>query len=233
MNICQTTKQGTAHQLFSVPNQDALAFEMQDGRIIAAVCDGVSLDSGGNWSRSQIAAAFCADAFVSALRSAPSETASLFHAFQNAAGGLLEHLQTQEIPWMDCQTTLLGVIVTESCLYAGMAGDGGIICEDAAGDIRIIVTKPKTDSMVEPIVMASAWRFHQVEHPRRVLIATDGVFDALIHVENGEFAADLNQVRQWLNASQDELDQLTDALPGHDDKTVVVIRTESSEKTAL
>lgn len=70
MNICQTTKQGTAHQLFSVPNQDALAFEMQDGRIIAAVCDGVSLDSGGNWSRSQIAAAFCADAFVSALRSA-------------------------------------------------------------------------------------------------------------------------------------------------------------------
>ena len=110
MNICQTTKQGTAHQLFSVPNQDALAFEMQDGRIIAAVCDGVSLDSGGNWSRSQIAAAFCADAFVSALRSAPSETASLFHAFQNAAGGLLEHLQTQEIPWMDCQTTLLGVI---------------------------------------------------------------------------------------------------------------------------
>lgn len=144
--------------------------------------------------------------------------------FQRTATGLLQELKDRHIPWMDCQCTMLGVLVTPDMLYAGMAGDGGIICEDANGELQVLVTRHKTDSMVDPVILASAWRFARVPEPRKVLVMSDGLFDDLVSLEEGELRADLDQVRLWLGADQEQLEKLAASAPGHDDKTAVLIR---------
>ena len=53
---------------------------------------------------------------------------------------------------------------------------------------------------------------------------SDGLFDDLVSLEEGELRADLDQVRLWLGADQEQLEKLAASAPGHDDKTAVLIR---------
>jgi len=124
---------------------------------------------------------------------------------------------------------MLGVLVTPDMLIAGMAGDGGIICEDAECELQVLVTRPKTDSMVDPVILASAWRFARVPAPRKVLVMSDGLFDKLVALEEGELRVDMDQVRKWLDADQEQLDTLAAAARGHDDKTAVLRRFAKDE----
>lgn len=233
MKIMQVSLQGSSHRMFQVPNQDALSVSCKDDIVSAAVCDGVSLNSAGTWSSSEIAAQFCAQTFVAETEGKTPSSKELVDGFQQAASGLLQELREQGIPWMDCQCTMLGIMMTPAILQAGLAGDGGIICEDASGQIRVLVTKPKTGSVVDPVILAKAWRFAQIDSPRKVLILTDGLFDQLVFLEDGALAADLNLVSRWLNASQEQLEKLAQETPGHDDKTAVLIRVEETQQTVV
>ena len=58
---------------------------------------------------------------------------------------------------------------------------------------------------------------------------SDGLFDQLVALEEGELRADLDQVRKWLDADQEQLEKLAAAAPGHDDKTAVLIRFAKDE----
>ena len=229
MKIMQVSLTGTSHLMFQVPNQDAVAVYSDSETAVAAVCDGVSLNTAGTWSCSEIAAGYCAESFVGCTAGRQPSTDVVFRGFQHTATGLLQELKQRNIPWMDCQCTMLGVLVTPDMLIAGMAGDGGIICEDAEGELQVLVTRPKTDSMVDPVILASAWRFARVPEPRKVLVMIDGLFDQLVALEEGELRADLNQVRKWLDADQEQLEKLAATAPGHDDKTAVLIRFAKDE----
>lgn len=229
MKTVSITLQGSSHKMFQVPNQDAFRIREEEDCITVAVCDGVSLAHDGTWSQSELAADYCTREFLNQTAGQKPSLDLIAAAFRNTADGLMAYLKEQGIPWIDCQCTLLGVMYDGDQLFAGLAGDGGILLENQQGALSLMVTKPKTSSVVEPICFPAGWRFAQAEGIRKVLLATDGIFDTLVQFEDGIPRIDPDTISQWMNAGEEEIRKLAVDADSHDDKTAVLILSDSSE----
>lgn len=229
MKTAGITLQGTSHKMFQVPNQDAFRIREENGCVTVAVCDGVSLAHDGTWSQSEVAADYCTREFLKQTKDQVPSMDLIAEAFRKTADGLMSYLKEQAIPWIDCQCTLLGVIYDGHNLYAGLSGDGGILLENEQSRLSLMVTRPKTSSVVEPICFPAGWRFAESEGVRKVLLATDGIFDTLVQFENGTPQIDPELISQWMNADNEEMGKLAADADSHDDKTAVLILSDSSQ----
>ncbi len=240
-----TTLRGTLHKEYDVPNQDAVISKVIAGYDCAAVCDGVSLKSDWTFSNSEIASAICAQCAIDYLEdhlkaSLPSSEVSklIEGAFQYTSKTLKERLDQKGLDELDCQTTMILMVLRKGILYGGIAGDGGILYQTKAGRTSMMVTQLKTTSAVFPIRCHEEWRFFQagseLDPVVKAIAATDGVFDQLIFLKDGQIQSNIEQIeslfaigslpqkqrKKWLR-------QTIEALPGHDDKTIAIFSQPS------
>lgn len=228
------------HEKYGVANQDAYRLQRIDDYYCAVVCDGVSLKSDHTFSNSEIASDFCADFVIEYLKEnmrkhmddALTEN-TLYDCFKATAIALEEELERRQIPFYDCQTTVLMMIFHHGILYGALAGDGGIIFRLANGSYGVLVTKIKTSPSVEPICYPQGWRFATVNDPdnpvTEAVLATDGIFDNLIQAFRGEVALNQALIEELFsiadvheNHKQRALTEIARHIDTHDDKTVVV-----------
>ncbi len=237
------TLRGTLHQEYGVPNQDAVITKVISGCDCAAVCDGVSLKSDWTFSNSEIASAICAKSAIEYLEahlkaSLPrSEMIKLVEdAFHYANKTLKETLRRKGIKELDCQTTMILMVLHKGVLYGGIAGDGGIIYQTKGGRTSMMVTEIKTSASVYPIRCNEEWRFFQagdaLDPVVKALAATDGVFDQLIFLKDGHIQSSFERIENLFSIasiSQKQrkkwLRQTIENLPGNDDKSIVIFST--------
>ncbi len=247
MMILANTMQGTMHRQWGMPNQDAYTAQDCNGYTIAVVCDGVSLKPDHTMSDSQIASDWCARFSLEYLKKTlkpdmdeDTVTRTLVDSFTQCERSLQRYLRDQKIPYYDCQTTLLVMALKNGVLYAGMAGDGGCLVHYQDGKIGLLVTSVKTSSVVNPICNTDDWVFGMTgdqENPvTGFLLATDGIFDHLVYLEDGGLRMDSALCAKFFNLAclpksirENALDELMEQVPTHDDKTIVVCVNE--EKT--
>lgn len=244
------TLQGSMHEDYHVANQDAYALEQIDDYYAAVVCDGVSLKSDHTFSSSEIASQFCAQFVMKYLREhlyrhmEDSQTENvLFECFKAVAKGLQEELDQREIPFYDCQTTVLVMLEHKGTLYAALAGDGGLIFETKDGTYGVLITKIKTSASVEPICYPPGWRFSVVEagdNPvDKVIMATDGIFDNLCQSFRGELTLNMPVIDELFSIQdvteghqQRALSEILKHIETHDDKTAVVWIDDAAQPDA-
>lgn len=229
------------HKQYGVVNQDAVLFEQTDHYTIGVACDGVSLKSDRTFSSSEIASRFCTKAIMIYLRDHLKKNMTereilmaIYDALWSADDGLRLLLKDLKISLYDCQTTALVFVYAKGRIYAGMAGDGGILYQSKDGEFGILQSRIKTGPNVDPICDHSGWRFgmagskgNPVWH---VLMATDGVFDALcqpaqdgmaLNAEVLEAIFSLSAVRR--NYRKKAFREIVEEIPSHDDKSAIVM----------
>lgn len=224
--------QGARHVLAGMANQDACEYVEEDGCLIFAVCDGVSLDLMGRPSHSEVASAYCARAFVEFVRSHRQMEDAVREGFSETVKGLADFLKGEGMGWYDCQTTLIGGLYDHGTLSVGIAGDGGLFVVKEDGQVSMLVTKGKTSSVVEPICFVEGWRFSRVEGVRAFLAATDGVFDGLAGMTEDGFQFNEELISMFLavpgEAGDHErlLKALCSLIESGDDQTVLVFDSQ-------
>lgn len=241
MIIESTSIQGTMHTQYDVKNQDAVLTFQSAGYTGVVACDGVSLTSNWTFSHSEIAAAIVSKAAVSYLENQlnePSEQQpvcdTIRDAFLFSLAVLKEALEKMEIPFFDCQTTLIIALYKDGHLYAGIAGDGGILFQTKNHNAGTMITRLKSSSSVYPIGDTQEWRFFEGgsnEDPvKQFLVATDGVFDQLIIPYEGQIGGNYELIEKFFTIAdvpESErhtwLHELVDSLEGHDDKTIAIV----------
>lgn len=248
MILQSTTLKGSLHAEYGVANQDAVLTKEIAGYACAAVCDGVSLKSDWTFSNSEIASSLCAKSAISYLETAlTSQIQSneipkiLEKAFAYANQTLQEQLKKREIPILDCQTTMILAVYRKGILYGGIAGDGGIIYQTKSGRTSMMVTHLKVSAAVYPIRCEEQWRFFEagseIDPVTKVLVATDGVFDQLISVQDGQVVSNPEEIENLLSIGsiprkqRDRwLKKNIDRLPGNDDKTIALLIDATMKK---
>lgn len=241
MQIEQLSLRGSGHRAVGVRNQDCVRTGRCGQFTVAILCDGVSLKSDRTYSNSDIASHLCSKAALRYLQQhldRQSDTdailAVLTQAFIAANSALNTTLEQLGIPVSDCQTTMIVLALRKGRLYAGIAGDGGIVYRQASGSLGTMVTRWKTSSGVYPIGAPSQWRFFASDDPldpvRQIIAATDGVFDALILSANGQIYISYQLLDSLFDLSKTPRSRrqqaqrriLTDVLSS-DDKSAVII----------
>ncbi len=235
------TMQGTLHEQYGVKNQDAIRIFDAAGFTGVIACDGVSLKSDWTFSNSELAAALVSKASEAFLENKLEENLDPDHvcdqirdAFLFSLAVLKDALEKAEIPFFDCQTTLIIALYKDGLLYGGIAGDGGILYQTKQHNSGTMITRLKSSSSVYPIGDTQEWRFFMggsKEDPVvRFLVATDGVFDQLIVPYDGMPAGNYALIDKLFSIEtiqEDEqgqwLQEQIEALEGHDDKTVAII----------
>lgn len=248
MIIESATMKGTMHAEHGIPNQDAVMTGEAAGYEFAIVCDGVSLKSDWTFSRSELAAAVCSRSADKYLKQelrpnlTDEEMTDLIEAaFQFALTVLKDALSRAKIPFFDCQTTMIIMVYRKGRLYGGIAGDGGILYQTKAGKTSMMVTHVKTSSSVFPIGDEEQWRFFVAGSPEdpvvQALAATDGVFDSLIALEDGQPHANFEAIGELFSISsvprkQRErwLKKAVEDIETHDDKTIALIIDSDMKK---
>ncbi len=241
MIIESTSIQGTMHTQYDVKNQDAVLTFQTAGYTGVVACDGVSLTSNWTFSHSEIAAAIVSKAAVSYLENQLNEPEAdqpvcdtIRDAFLFSLAVLKEALDKMEIPFFDCQTTLIVALYKEGHLWAGIAGDGGILFQTENHNVGTLITRLKSSSSVYPIGDTQEWRFFEggsdADPIKQFLVATDGVFDQLIIPYEGQLGGNYELIEKFFTISQvsaskrnEWLHELVDSLPGHDDKTIAIV----------
>lgn len=236
------SQRGTMHKEHGLPNQDAVKNGSVKGYEYAIVCDGVSLKSDWTFSNSEIASKICTRSASYFLEqklepglSQEKMTELLNETFQFTNTMLKETLEKANIPFFDCQTTMIIMIYRKGRLYGGIAGDGGILFMTKNGMFSMMITQVKTSSTVYPIGDEKEWRFFVAGEPSdpivQALAATDGVFDQLISpMEDGSLAAHFDEIGKFFAISTVPkkqraayLKRTVEAVPSQDDKTAAVI----------
>ena len=238
-----TTLRGTLHKEYGVPNQDAVVTKVISGCDCAAVCDGVSLKSDWTFSNSEIASAICAKSAIDYLEahlksSLPGdEIAKLVEgAFHQASKTLQESLLRKGIEELDCQTTMIVMVLHKGILYGGIAGDGGIIYQTKGGRTSMMVTQIKTSASVYPIRCQDEWRFFRagdaLDPVIKAMAATDGVFDQLIFLQDRHIQSSFERIENLFSIGsipqkqrEKWLRQTIENLPGNDDKSIAIFST--------
>lgn len=235
-------EKGTMHEQYQIPNQDAFRSLEENGWQIAVVCDGVSLKPDMSFSQSEIASEFCAKTAASLLKEKLQENPEadqphliMDDVFSQTLEALKKELKEQNIPFQDCQTTMIACIYKDGIIHCGLAGDGGAVLQYANDELGLLVTRLKTNSYVLPLAITEAWKFSSAgsaENPvKAVLLATDGIFDALAGIdEAGNPQADYEKLMQIFglidkpeNEAREDFDAICRSLPGSDDKTAILL----------
>lgn len=224
MIIETVSLQGQRHKDKGIPNQDAVQWKEHNGRLIFAVCDGVSLDTMGRVSHSEEASDYCAIECVKRLEAQDRPLQEVFH---EVSEGLIEHLEDMGLVWFDNQTTMIAGSFKDHKLKVGIAGDGGVIVRKTDGTAMAIMTKPKRSSEVEPLFFESGWRFFEAEDVDALVAATDGIFDGLVYVKDGEVEFNSTFIGAFFQAAREKeraklLETLCGLIPTGDDQTCLL-----------
>lgn len=197
MILAKASLEGESHKEIFLGNQDACTcFEIQ-GWACGAVADGVTLTSRYTYSNAQIASRFCTDFIQTWLSARLDAYTSLQQAgdilqegFHACTTALAAFLAEKEIPLYDCQTTLLVLLYYQGQAVWGLAGDGGILLTRNDGSFQLVISRLKTDSTVRSISDRAGWVFGSSDNTKNpiqsVILATDGLFDKLIHAVAGK-----------------------------------------------
>ncbi len=237
-----TSLQGRLHKTYGIPNQDAAAVYRLKGAVVAVVCDGVSLKSDMTFSRSEIASRFCVKETGRYLQehvqrhTTDKEMFSLVqNLFDHVNKALERELERKGIPFGDCLTTMIVVVYRKGRFWAGIAGDGGILCERCDGSIAAMITEIKTTSMVHPLSTASEWKFFSSMQDSpipvsRILVATDGVFDSLCYWNGIRLHCEVPSLRLFYSISavrerhrRKWLEKLLETVSSNDDLSCALI----------
>lgn len=248
MILQSTTLKGSLHAEYGVANQDAVLTKEIAGYACAAVCDGVSLKSDWTFSNSEIASSICAKSAMDFLEKnltaqvKQNEVSSILEkAFQYADQNLQVQLKKRGIPLLDCQTTMILMVYRKGILYGGIAGDGGIIYQTKSGRTSMMVTHLKVSAAVYPIRCQEQWRFFEagseLDPVVKAFAATDGVFDQLISVQDGQVVSNPDEIENLFSIGSIPrkqrdywLKKNIDRLPSHDDKTIALLVDAAMKK---
>ncbi|MCF0246539.1 MAG: protein phosphatase 2C domain-containing protein [Ileibacterium sp.] len=238
---------GTLHENFGLPNQDcAVTFQSEDW-YGAVVCDGVSLNSKHEFSNSEIASAWCAafikDYLPERLKDLDDGQVLplLGETFEECDAGLKAWLFAMGIPYYDCQTTVLCMLLHEGSLYTALAGDGGVIYMCADGSVGLMITKEKVSASVSPICHPDGWRFMKYTEPGnpviKALAATDGIFDQIFANQDGRRYINARKVSELFGLDQIDparrknwLENQAASIESHDDRTLALIIDDSKRE---
>lgn len=238
---------GSSHKAYNVANQDAYRIGRIHDYSVAIVCDGVSLKLDHTFSNSEWAARFCCNYSFSYLQEHLNKNESfekiaerLQVCFDETEKALRIYLEGRGVQYWDCQTTLLIIVYYKGRFACAMAGDGGAVFQKRDGKFFVIVTKEKQSSLVEPISAREGWCFSCYDSKDdpvcSFILATDGVFDQLVHFSEGTPLLNQDLLEQFLNLSKVPQKRRTTALKkilqdvnSHDDKTAVVMMDKKEQ----
>lgn len=180
---------GSSHDADGQPKQDAFAFERQNGRLIAAVCDGA-----GTAKFSDYGAQHLADALVSALRAFSCRSSGrrvvddsaeiesiVVGAVRRARETVLMGIPDPDAQLAECASTLVGCVADATGVVFFHIGDGAGIAFRAEDMVTVGVSRPANGEFAETTYFFTIedWqhhlRFTRVEAPQScVALMTDG-----------------------------------------------------------
>ncbi|MCF0260973.1 MAG: protein phosphatase 2C domain-containing protein [Erysipelotrichaceae bacterium] len=238
---------GPLHTACGVPNQDSGTVFQVGNWYGGIVCDGVSLNTRRQFSNSEIASAWCANFLRDFMEDQLPEMDEaavpelLLKAFQDCDRGLREWLSVLQIPYYDCQTTVVLMLVHNGTLYGAIAGDGGIVYQRRSGILGMMITKDKTSPSVHPICDPRGWRFSTAEADNdpvvKAMAATDGIFDELYRTSEQGRTLDADLILSFFSIDRIEKDQRStwlkekvNSVISHDDRTAaLIVSSENSD----
>lgn len=234
MPVSLGRRAGRTHRERRVACQDAYAArETPDGRIVAAVADGL-----GSCRLSEHGSQAAVDAAVASLAACRSWTPRALHrAFRVARSALARRAQELGAPIHELATTLHLVGLAPQGIVAASIGDGAILAADPTPRILLPPEDSEYANHVVPITHED-WEDHLriavASHPGTTFLLTDGLTRLLLVRRKGHWTPyapffdavlpplqdgglDPNLVPRLL--AKDRLDQAWD-----DDKCLVVMR---------
>lgn len=192
------TQQGKRHIEKDVPCQDFSASKrIELSRfgcqfVIAAVADGV-----GSCEYSQFGSATAVQSFLNCveynIQSKIPEISDdnilklLKHAFNYALSQVEKESEDRELPFLEFDSTLTGVIYDGSTLWYGHIGDDGVVVLYSDGSYEMITKRHKGEEAhsLFPLREVDLWQFGKsAKEVASCVLMTDGVLDYCVDVES-------------------------------------------------
>lgn len=182
------TQQGERHIKKDLPCQDYSCTKrmthLDQEIIIAAVSDGV-----GSCEYSQIGSKIAVESFLECishnienkLEEFSEETilTIIKHAFHYSLSKVYKTSEEDELPFLEYDCTLTGVVYVGDTLYFGHIGDDGIVALHFNGKYEMITDRHKGEeaNSVFPLREEDTWQFGKCKNIASFVLMTDGVLD--------------------------------------------------------
>lgn len=182
------TQQGENHIKKDMPCQDYSCTKrmthLDQEIIIAAVSDGV-----GSCEYSQIGSKVAAESFIECLTfnienkveefSEETILTILKHAFHYSLSQINKTSEKDELPFLEYDCTLTGVVYVGDTLYFGHVGDDGIVALYSDRKYEMITERHKGEEVntVFPLREEDKWQFGKSQEIVSCVLMTDGVLD--------------------------------------------------------
>lgn len=182
------TQQGESHLKKDLPCQDYSCTKrmthLDQEIIIAAVSDGV-----GSCEYSQIGSKVAVESFIECLTfnienkveefSEETILTILKHAFHYSLSQINKTSEKDELPFLEYDCTLTGVVYVGDTLYFGHVGDDGIVALYSDGKYEMITDRHKGEeaNSVFPLREEDTWQFGKCKNIASFVLMTDGVLD--------------------------------------------------------
>lgn len=182
------TQQGESHIKKELPCQDYSSTKhmthLDQEIVIAAVSDGV-----GSCQYSQIASKVAVESFLECIShnivnkveefSEKTILPIIKHAFHYSLSEIYKTSEKDELPFIEYDCTLTGVVYVENTLYFGHIGDDGIVALYSNGNYEMITERHKGEeaNSVFPLREVDKWQFDTCENIVSSVLMTDGVLD--------------------------------------------------------
>lgn len=182
------TQQGESHIKKDLPCQDYSCTKrmthLDQEIIIAAISDGV-----GSCEYSQIGSKVAIESFIECLTfnienkveefSEETILTILKHAFHYSLSQINKTSEKDELPFLEYDCTLTGVVYVGDTLYFGHVGDDGIVALYSDGKYEMITERHKGEEVntVFPLREEDTWQFGKSQEIVSCVLMTDGVLD--------------------------------------------------------
>lgn len=182
------TQQGESHIKKDMPCQDYSCIKrmthLDQEIIIAAISDGV-----GSCEYSQIGSKVAVESFIECLTfnienkveefSEETILTILKHAFHYSLSQINKTSEKDELPFLEYDCTLTGVVYVGDTLYFGHVGDDGIVALYSDGKYEMITERHKGEEVntVFPLREEDKWQFGKSQEIVSCVLMTDGVLD--------------------------------------------------------
>lgn len=182
------TQQGESHIKKDLPCQDYSCTKrmthLDQEIIIAAISDGV-----GSCEYSQIGSKVAVESFIECLTfnienkveefSEETILTILKHAFHYSLSQINKTSEKDELPFLEYDCTLTGVVYVGDTLYFGHVGDDGIVALYSNGKYEMITERHKGEEVntVFPLREEDTWQFGKSQEIVSCVLMTDGVLD--------------------------------------------------------
>jgi hypothetical protein len=183
MRVSAGTRAGRSHRARDGPCQDSTATwaSPHGGRAAAAVADGL-----GSRPLSHLGSQAACDAAVASLAAEPAwDEAAVRRAFAAAHAAVQAAAAECGLDADDLATTLQVATLDGGAAWAGMVGDGAVVAQGAAGDVRVLLAAAEGGyaNEVSPLTQPG-WQDHLrtafLPEARAVLLFTDGLTRLLL-----------------------------------------------------